>query len=122
MGPIVLSGGLPGAGGRPFGDPAAAVRRRAVTLRLRWAPWQRTSPAPGCAPAGGPGAARAEAPLLLVEPTGIPAETDAELRRLDPDEVYGEVIGRVSGMVEPSPGLPGQPDAASGVTGVAGEE
>lgn len=66
-----------------------------------------------------PGQPERQVSLRRRETAEIIAE---ELRRLDPDEVYGEVIGRVSGMVEPSPGLPGQPDAASGVTGVAGEE
>ena len=36
-----------------------------------------------------------------------------EMRRLDPDIVYGEVVGQVTGTVEALPVLPGQPDDAS---------
>ena len=63
-----------------------------------------------------PGQPERQVSLLRRETAEIIAE---ELRRLDPDEVYGEVIGRVSGRDEPAPVLPGQPDDESGVTGVA---
>ena len=65
-----------------------------------------------------PGQPERQVSLLRRETAEIIAE---ELRRLDPDEVYGEVIGRVggAGSPEPEPGLPGEPDAASAVTGVA---
>ena len=66
-----------------------------------------------------PGQPERQVSLLRRETAEIIAE---ELRRLDPDEVYGEVIGRVSGTTEPEPGLPGAPDVASEVTGVASEE
>jgi glucose-6-phosphate dehydrogenase assembly protein OpcA len=66
-----------------------------------------------------PGQPERQVSLLRRETAEIIAE---ELRRLDPDEVYGEVIGRIAGLDEPQPGLPGEPDAASAVTGVADEE
>ena len=44
------------------------------------------------------------------------------MRRLDPDVVYGEVLGQITGSVEPSPVLPGQPDEVSETTGVADAE
>ena len=51
------------------------------------------------------------------------AETIAEeMRRLDPDEVYGEVVGMVTGVTEPAAALPGQPDVASEVSGAADAE
>jgi glucose-6-phosphate dehydrogenase assembly protein OpcA len=63
-----------------------------------------------------PGQPERQVSLLRRETAEIIAE---ELRRLDPDEVYGEVIGRVSGRAEPTPVLPGAPDDESGVAGVA---
>jgi hypothetical protein len=68
-----------------------------------------------------PGQPERQVSLLRRETAEIIAE---ELRRLDPDEVYGEVIGRVGGghVAEPEPVLPGQPDEESSVTGVAESE
>jgi putative cell wall-binding protein len=34
-----------------------------------------------------PAAAKGQAPLLLVTPSGIPSEVDAELRRLNPSSI-----------------------------------
>jgi glucose-6-phosphate dehydrogenase assembly protein OpcA len=66
-----------------------------------------------------PGQPERQVSLLRRETAEIIAE---ELRRLDPDVVYGEVIGRIGMVSEPDPVLPGQPDAASMVTGVSDAE
>jgi len=51
------------------------------------------------------------------------AETIAEeMRRLDPDEVYGQVIGRVTGTAEPVPNPFGTQDVGSQTTGVSDTE
>jgi glucose-6-phosphate dehydrogenase assembly protein OpcA len=63
-----------------------------------------------------PGQPERQVSLMRRETAEIIAE---ELRRLDPDIVYGEVIGRIGMTAEPEPGLPGAPDAASMVTGVS---
>ena len=63
-----------------------------------------------------PGQPERQVSLLRRETAEIVAE---ELRRLDPDEVYGEVVGQLTGRTEPDAVLPGQPDEASAVSGAA---
>ena len=66
-----------------------------------------------------PGQPERQVSLQRRETAEIIAE---ELRRLDPDDVFGEVIGRLTGRVEAAPTHPGEPDDASGVSGVASSE
>ncbi len=66
-----------------------------------------------------PGQPERQVSLLRRETAEIIAE---EMRRLDPDDVFGEVIGRVTGRTEDRPVQPGRPDAASEVSGVASAE
>jgi glucose-6-phosphate dehydrogenase assembly protein OpcA len=63
-----------------------------------------------------PGEPERQVSLIRRETADTIAE---EMRRLDPDEVYGEVIGRLTTTAEPAPVPVGEPDAASWVTGVA---
>jgi glucose-6-phosphate dehydrogenase assembly protein OpcA len=63
-----------------------------------------------------PGQPERQVSLLQRETAEIIAE---EMRRLDPDVVYGEVVGRITGTLEPEPVLPGQPDEASQISGTA---
>ncbi len=66
-----------------------------------------------------PGQPERQVSLQRRETAEIIAE---ELRRLDPDDVFGEVIGRLTGRHEAAPTHPGEPDEASGVSGVASSE
>jgi glucose-6-phosphate dehydrogenase assembly protein OpcA len=66
-----------------------------------------------------PGQPERQVSLVQRETAEIIAE---EMRRLDPDVVYGEVLGRLTGTAEPLPSLPGQPDEASEASGVADAE
>jgi glucose-6-phosphate dehydrogenase assembly protein OpcA len=63
-----------------------------------------------------PGQPERQVSLQRRETAEIIAE---ELRRLDPDDVFGEVIGRITGRTEAAPVHPGEPDEASGQSGVA---
>jgi glucose-6-phosphate dehydrogenase assembly protein OpcA len=63
-----------------------------------------------------PGQPERQVALMQRETAEIIAE---EMRRLDPDIVYGEVVGQLTGTVESLPGLPGQPDEESETTGTA---
>lgn len=63
-----------------------------------------------------PGQPERQVALVQRETAEIIAE---EMRRLDPDVVYGEVLGAITGTVERLPVLPGEPDEASETTGVA---
>ncbi len=66
-----------------------------------------------------PGQPERQVSLLQRETAEIIAE---EMRRLDPDEVYGEVVGQLTGTTEALPVLPGQPDEVSGISGAADAE
>jgi glucose-6-phosphate dehydrogenase assembly protein OpcA len=61
-----------------------------------------------------PGQPERQVSLLRRETAEIIAE---EMRRLDPDVVYGEVVGQLTGRAEPVAGLPGRPDEASATSG-----
>jgi glucose-6-phosphate dehydrogenase assembly protein OpcA len=63
-----------------------------------------------------PGQPERQVSLLQRETAEIVAE---EMRRLDPDIVYGEVVGQLTGTLEALPVLPGQPDEESAVSGTA---
>jgi glucose-6-phosphate dehydrogenase assembly protein OpcA len=63
-----------------------------------------------------PGQPERQVSLLQRETAEIIAE---EMRRLDPDIVYGEVVGQLTGTLEALPVLPGQPDDESVVSGTA---
>jgi glucose-6-phosphate dehydrogenase assembly protein OpcA len=66
-----------------------------------------------------PGQPERQVSLVQRETAEIIAE---EMRRLDPDVVYGEVVGQLTGTTEALPVLPGQPDEVSDLTGAADAE
>jgi glucose-6-phosphate dehydrogenase assembly protein OpcA len=119
------------------GSPSAELLASWLSLRLGVEITQETSAGPGitgvrldCGDASievsrpdgrvahllRPGQPERQVSLQRRETAEIIAE---ELRRLDPDEMYGEVVGRLTGRVEAEPVRPGQPDEASGVSGAA---
>jgi len=63
-----------------------------------------------------PGQPERQVSLMRRETAEIIAE---EMRRLNPDDVYGEVVTAVAGGTAAQPVAPGEPDAASAVSGVA---
>jgi glucose-6-phosphate dehydrogenase assembly protein OpcA len=66
-----------------------------------------------------PGQPDRQVALVQRETAEIIAE---EMRRLDPDEVYGEVLGTITGRPEPLPVAVGRPDEASEVSGTSTDE
>ncbi len=82
-----------------YGDRATACPGRPATPRRPRSPgrpsprrtgrcsWRRATTTPD-ALSGGPAAAGQRAPVLLTAPDGIPAETVAELQRLEPSRIY----------------------------------
>jgi glucose-6-phosphate dehydrogenase assembly protein OpcA len=65
-----------------------------------------------------PGQPDRQVSLFQRETAEIIAE---EMRRLDPDDVYGEVVSAITGRTEPVPVPVGEPDLPSAVAGVSDE-